>query len=171
MRYARPVPLTAEHDRSGFTCGREALDAWFRARALKNQSSGASRSFVSTENQTGAVVGYYTLAASTVRTREAPGAIRRKMPDPIPVILLGRLAVDERHQSVGLGSAMLQDAVLRVARSADIVGVRALLVHAIDDGAAGFYRAFGFGPSPLSGRVLFLSIAAIQAAVRHAAER
>jgi GNAT superfamily N-acetyltransferase len=114
------------------------------------------------------VIGYYTLAASSVTLELAPGSVRRNMPDPIPVILLGRLAVDARHQASGLGASLLQDAVLRVAGVADSVGVRALLVHAIDDAAAAFYEHFGFIGSPSDDRTLFLSMKEIRASLERA---
>lgn len=167
-RYARPVPLTPDHDRDGFGSGNITLDSWLRDRADKNETSGASRTFVTcaTGNQT--VAGYYTLAASAVALGEAPGAVRRNMPDPIPVILLGRLAVDHHHQGAGLGASLLQDAILRVAGAAETVGVRALLAHAIDEPAAAYYRHFGFVPSPIDDQALFLTIKTIQASARHA---
>lgn len=163
-RYLRPVALTREHDRGSFASGNPTLDAWLRNRAFKNEGSGASRTFVSCPAESAhSVAGYYTLAASSVSVDEAPVRVRRNMPDPIPVILLGRLAVDEHHQGIGLGSSLLTDAVLRAAGAAASVGVRALLVHAIDDSAERFYRHFGFLPSSLSERTLFLSIEDIRA--------
>ena len=110
-----------------------------------------------------AVVGYYSLAASSVRLAVAPGAIRRNMPDPIPVVLLGRLAVDGSCQGRGLGRAMLKDAVRRVLVAGEVVGVRALLVNALDDHAADFYRHFGFTQSPFDQHTLFFSLDRIRA--------
>lgn len=168
-RYTRPVPLTSEHDRSNFTSGHDSLDSWLRNRARKNELSGASRTFITcVTGDDHAVVGYYTLAASSVDLDQAPGQVRRNMPDPIPVILLGRLAVDQRHQGAGLGSSLLQDAILRAAAAAESVGVRALLVHAIDDTAAAFYRHFGFIPSPLDDQTLFLTMGDIHASAERA---
>jgi predicted N-acetyltransferase YhbS len=92
------------------------------------------------------------------------------MPDPVPVILLGRLAVDHHHHGVGLGASLLQDAVRRVAGIANTIGVRALLVHAIDESAAGFYGRFGFIPSPIETETLFLSIQAVRASLKDASE-
>lgn len=165
-RYARPIPLAPDHDREDFTSGNVALDSWLRNRAHKNQASGASRTFVTCPTGSRVVAGYYTLAASAVALDAAPGSVRRNMPDPIPVILLGRLAVDQRHQGAGLGASLLQNAILRVAGAAESVGIRALLVHAIDDDAAAFYRHFGFAPSPIDDQTLFLSLSAIRASVR-----
>lgn len=167
-RYARPVPLTSWHDRDDFDSGNATLDSWLRDRANRNELSGASRTFVTNVIDDPAVVGFYTLAASSVTLDLAPGSVRRNMPDPIPVILLGRLAIDARHQGLGLGASLLQDAVLRVAGAADSVGVRALLVHAIDDAAVNFYEHFGFVGSPLDDRTLFLSMKEIRATIERA---
>lgn len=166
--YARPVPLTPDHQRDSFRSGHSTLDSWLRNRALKNEDSGASRSFVTFPTGHLTVSGYYTLAASAVAHDRAPGSVRRNMPQPIPVILLGRLAVDERHQGAGLGASLLQDAVLRVAGAAELVGVRALLVHAIDEAAVSFYRHFGFTPSPIDEATLFLTMHAINASIQRA---
>jgi len=167
-RYSRPVPLTSQHDREGFDSGNTTLDAWLRNRAHRNEASGASRTFVTCPIDDSAVVGYYTLAASSVTLDLAPGSVRRNMPEPIPVILLGRLAIDGSHQAAGLGASLLQDAVLRVAGVADSVGIRAMLVHAIDDAAVAFYEHVGFIRSPLDDRTLFLSMKQIRASVERA---
>jgi GNAT superfamily N-acetyltransferase len=167
-KYARPVPLRSQHDRDAFSSGNAMLDSWLRDRADRNESSGASRTFVTSLIKDPAVVGYYTLAASSVTLDVAPGSVRRNMPDPIPVILLGRLAIDAGHQGLGVGASLLQDAVLRVAGVADSVGIRALLVHAIDDAAVAFYEHFGFVGPPLDDRTLFLSMKEIRASVERA---
>jgi len=167
-RYRHPVPLTPEHSREHFSSGNSVLDDWLRTRALKNEISGASRTFVTCLSSGPTVVGYYTLAASSVAVDQAPGRVRRNMPDPIPVILLGRLAVDSGHQGAGLGASLLRDAVVRAAGAAASVGVRALLVHAIDEQAAGWYRHFGFAPAPLDDRTLFLALGDIRASAEQA---
>ncbi|GIG22076.1 N-acetyltransferase GCN5 [Cellulomonas chitinilytica] len=165
-RYTRPAPLLAHHDRSAFRCGVGALDGWFHDRALKNEAAGGSRTFVTLDGVDGPVVGYYSLASSSVELSDAPGPVRRNMPDPIPVILLGRLAVDDRHQGAGLGASLLQDAIRRIAVAADVVGVRAVLVHAIDDAAASFYRRHGFAASPIDEQTLFLPMKAVYESIR-----
>ena len=164
-KFGRPALLAETHDIAGFCSGRAPLDEWLVRRALKNQQSGASRTFVITTDAT--VVGYYSLAASSVRLSTAPGSVRRNMPDPIPVILLGRLAVDQAYQSQGLGRALLKDAVQRVLMAGEAVGIRALLVHAIDDEAAAFYRHFGFIQSPLDGNTLFYPLDRIRLSRRN----
>jgi GNAT superfamily N-acetyltransferase len=166
-RYTRPAPLIEAHDVEGFDSGTPPLDAWLANRAFRNQHSGASRTFVACPvDDRLRAAGFYSLAASSVKLEEAPGRVRRNMPEPIPVILLGRLAVDTRHQRAGLGASLLQDAVSRVVGIADEVGIRALLVHAIDEPAAAFYARFGFIPAPMDDQTLFLPIQNIQESLR-----
>ena len=164
-QFTRPVPLRDMHDLTVFGSGQPSLDAWLTGRAARNEESGASRTFVTTRENSPLVVGFYSLAASSVRLAAAPGAVRRNMPDPIPVILLGRLAVDKSCQGCGLGRALLQDATRRVLAAAETVGIRALMVDALDDDAARFYARFGFAPSPTDERTLFLPLARIRASV------
>ena len=151
-----PQPLGPDHDLTKFACGRPSLDDWLRSRELKNQISGASRSYVVFDN--GEVVAYYCLATGAVESRQAPGKIRRNMPDPIPVMVLGRLAVDTRLQGQGVGKALLKDAILRTLQAAEIAGIRCLLVHALDDAAARFYRRNGFLDSPIDPLTLMLPL-------------
>ncbi len=151
-----PEPLTAQHDRTSFDCGAPSLNDWLQKRALKNAASGASQSFVVCENQE--VIGYYALATGSVARQEAPGNVRRSMPDPIPVIVLGRLAVDLKWQGSGIGPGLLKDAVIRAVSVAQQVGVRALLVHALDEKAKGFYTLHGFIESPMDSMTLMLSL-------------
>jgi GNAT superfamily N-acetyltransferase len=145
-RLTPPVPLTPNHLLDGFDCGQPTLDEWLKRRALPNQSSGASRTFVVADSEQ-IVVGYYALAAGAVARRSAPGGVRRNMPDPIPVMVLGRLAVDRRAQGVRLGGALLKDAVERTLAVAENVGVRALLAHAMNGQTKGFYEHYGFFPT------------------------
>lgn len=103
--------------------------------------------------------GYYVIAAGAVSHADATAAIRRNMPDPVPVMVLARLAVDVRAQGVKLGAGLLQDAVKRVLAVAENAGVRALLVHAIDDRAKQFYEHCGFQVSPAHPMALMLRLA------------
>jgi GNAT superfamily N-acetyltransferase len=151
-----PAPLAAEHDLDGFSCGTEPLDDWLKRRARQNEASGASRTYVIAEGRR--VVGYYSLAAGSVFHEAATGSVRRNMPDPVPVALLGRLAIDRGWQSSGLGAALLRDAVLRVVGAAGTIGVRALLVHAISDGAKAFYEHWGFRASATDPMTLMITI-------------
>ena len=143
-----PVPLTAEHDTSAFSCRHVSLSAWLIKRALANAASGATRTYVvCTDDRR--VVGYYALAAGSIAAAVAPGRLRRNMPDPLPVIVLGRLAVCSDWSGRGIGSGLLKDAVLRSIQAAELIGVRALLCHAIDDEAKAFYLKHGLVESPL----------------------
>lgn len=132
------------------------MNEWLKKRSLKNQSSGGSRSFVICQNDQ--VIGYYALATGSVERLIAPKAIARNMPEPIPVIVLGRLAVDVKHQGQRLGVALLKDAMLRTLSIAKNVGVRAILVHAISQEAKRFYLEYGFQESPANPMTLLLSI-------------
>lgn len=154
-----PCLLTHAADVSGFTCAIPSLDEWLKRRAMANQLSGASRTYVVSETSNGQrVVGYYCLTSGALAVVDAPGAVRRNMPDPIPMVILGRLAVDISWQGRGLGVALLQDAVLRATQAAAIFGVRGVLVHAISQEAKTFYERHGFQASPTQPMTLVLSI-------------
>ena len=144
--YSAPRPIRADDDVANFDSGESSIDDYLRNRALSNHVEGASRCYVTC--RVGRVVGFYALASASVERHTTPGAVRRNMPDPIPVILLSRLAVDTREQNKGLGKLLLRDAISRSVQAADLIGVRAMLVHAINDGARSFYYAHGFDPSP-----------------------
>ena len=144
--YSAPRPIRADDDVANFDSGESSIDDYLRNRALSNHVEGASRCYVTCRS--GRVVGFYALASASVERQSTPGAVRRNMPDPIPVILLSRLAVDTREQNKGLGKLLLRDAISRSVQAADLIGVRAMLVHAINDGARSFYYAHGFDPSP-----------------------
>lgn len=160
MALHAPHLLTAAHSLTAFNSGVATLDDWLRRHALANQFSGASRIYV-VATSGNRVVGYYALASGALAHTDAPGRIKRNMPDPIPIALLGRLAVDRSTQGTGLGVAMLQDAVLRVQQAASIMGIRGILVHAISDEARAFYEHHGFIPSATNPLMLILSVAAV----------
>lgn len=151
-----PALLAAEHDVAQFCCGTPSLDDWLKKRALKNQCNGASRTFVIRKDHR--VIGYYALATGSVERLVAPGSITRNMPEPIPVIVLGRLAIDTQHQGHRLGTALLKDAMLRTLSIAQNVGVRGLLVHSISIEAKQFYVSHGFQVSPVDPMILLLSV-------------
>ncbi|MFG1339991.1 GNAT family N-acetyltransferase [Xanthobacter autotrophicus] len=151
-----PSLLTETHDLSLFDSGQDTLDDWLRRRARANQVSGASRTYVVCTNEQ--VVGYYCLSSGALAAADAPGALRRNMPDPIPMAVLGRLAIDRNCQGKGLGAALLQDAVLRTAQAAHIVGIRGILVHAISDEAKAFYEHYGFTAAPAQPMTLVMSL-------------
>ncbi len=156
-RLLAPQPLNATHRIQDFSCGEPALDDWLKRRALVNQVSGASRTFVVADKD-GRVKGYYALAAGAVSHALSTGGVRRNMPDPVPVIVLARLAVSARAQGNRIGSAMLQDALGRAAVVAQNAGVRALLVHALHQQAKAFYEHYGFQPSPVDPMTLMLRL-------------
>ena len=156
-----PTPLTAEHGLDDFSCGEPSLDDWLKKTALKNQASGASRCFVIAEGRS--IVGYYCLSAGAITHEAAPKSMRRNMPDPLPVVLLGRLAIDRRFHNKGLGQALLRDAMLRAVHIASETGVFAILVHALSDAAKQFYVSRGFVESPLQPMTLIMTMATIRA--------
>jgi GNAT superfamily N-acetyltransferase len=151
-----PEPLAAEHVLDAFDCGIGALDEWLKRRARRNEAEGASRTFVICADHR--VIGYYSLAAGSVLHAIATGKIRRNMPDPVPVVLLGRLAVDRHWQGKGLAADLLSDAVLRILGAAETIGVRAILVHAISAAAKSFYEKHGFRASVIEPMTLMITI-------------
>lgn len=157
LTLSAPQPLTMAHGVAEFACGETVLDEWLKRRAMNNQVSGASRTFVvvDQENQ---VRGFYAMAAGAVAHQLVTTTVRRNMPDPIPVMVLGRLAVDQRAQGLKLGAAMLQDAVNRAQVVAQHTGVRALLVHALHERAKQFYLSYGFQESPQQPLTLMLRL-------------
>ena len=163
MTLQSPEPLSAAHRLDGFDSGVTSLDDWLRKRALPKQMSGASRTFVSCD--AGRVVGYCALAASAIATESAPGKFRRNVPDPVPVVVLGRLAITRSHQGQGLGRSMFQDAAQRIVQTADTIGIRGMLVHAISVEAKTFYLQLGLEPSPLDPMTLVVTIADLRAAI------
>ena len=151
-----PEKLSPSHNLSQFHSGEPALDDWLRKRALLNEQSGASRTYVvSVEKR---VVGYYALAVGAVAHVVAPGRVRRNMPEPVPVMVLGRLAVDQAMQGGGIGPALLRDPVLRTLQAAEIAGIRAILVHAISERAKRFYQKWGFVSSPVEPMTLMITV-------------
>ena len=160
MKLHAPQPLTADHQLNTFNCGETSLDEWLKRRALLNQSNGASRTFVVVD-ESQLVMGYYALAAGAVHHQDATRrSIRQNMPDPIPVMVLARLAVDIRTQGMQLGAGLLRDAVDRSLAVAKNTGVRALLVHALHERAKQFYLYFGFQASPVHPLTLMLRLKA-----------
>jgi len=151
-----PALLTEAHNLEFFQSGNDNLDQWLRRRARANQVSGASRTYVVAVNDR--VVGYYCLSSGALDLADAPGPIRRNMPDPVPMAILGRLAIDRDWQGKGLGMALLQDAVLRTGQAAAIMGIRGVLVHAISGEAKAFYERYGFAASPTNPMTLVLSL-------------
>ena len=152
-----PAPLTSAHRLDAFRCTEAELEHWLKQRALKNQLEGASRTFVVCAREQ--VVGYCALAAGAVLHSQVSGTIRRNMPEPIPVAVLGRLAVQSDWGGRGVGGGMLKDAVLRTMRLSEEMGIRALLCHAISQDAKNFYLHHGFIESPIEPMTVMLNIA------------
>ena len=152
-----PEHLAATHEVSAFDCGVPVLDEWLKKRALANEESGASRTYVVCAARR--VVGYYALASGGVAQEHAPGCVRRNMPDPLPVMIVGRLAVDRTWQGRSVGRSLLRDAVVRTLQAAEIGGIRAILLHAISDEAKRFYERYGFQSSPLDPMTLMITVA------------
>jgi GNAT superfamily N-acetyltransferase len=152
-----PAPLSEAHRLDAFHCTEPALESWLKQRALRNQMDGASRTFVVCAGAD--VVGYYALAAGSVLHAQSPGSIRRNMPEPVPVVILGRLAVHSGWSGRGLGADLLKDAVLRATRLAGEMGIRALVCHAISEEAKRFYLHHAFVESPIEPMMVMLNIA------------
>jgi GNAT superfamily N-acetyltransferase len=149
VTFAGPQLLTSEHALAGFDCGKSALNDWLVRRALGNQSTGTSRTWVVTETGTGRVVACYASSTASVLRSSAPKPFGRNQPEEIPAILLDRLAVDSTHRGYGLGAALLKHFMLKALQVSGSVGVRLLLVHAKDEEAKGFYEHYGFVESPI----------------------
>lgn len=154
--YKTPRLLTADDSLEQFDCGEASLNEFLHDRALANNASGASRTFVTMMDDR--VVGYYALSTGSIEREEVPKRMRHNQPPTVPVILLGRLAVEVKHKNLGLGANLLRDAILRVVRTAENVGVRAMLVHALHDAARDFYLHHDFEPSPTDDLHLFLLV-------------
>jgi GNAT superfamily N-acetyltransferase len=158
-----PQPLADHHQIEAFDCGTTTLDDWLKRRARANQASGASRTFVVCADDR--VVAFYALASGAVAVAAATGRFRRNMPDPIPVVVLARLAVDRAHQRHGLGRVLFRDGAMRIINAADAIGIRGILVHAVSEEAKAFYTALGFDPSPLEPMTLMVGLAEVRAAL------
>lgn len=161
MPLSAPALLAEHHQLDEFNSGEASLDEWLKKRARANQGGGASRVFVTCEGHR--VVGYYSLSSSSIVSEIVPGRFRRNMPDPIPVVLLGRLAMDKEWQKKGIGRSLFRDAAMRVSQAAEAIGVRGIVVHAISDEAHKFYLAIGFTACPHEPMTLVVTLQDIRA--------
>ena len=159
-----PQPLAADHHLEDFDCDGPSLNEWLKRRALKNQTNDSSRTFVACEGKS--VIGYYCLSAGAIRHAEAPGTLKRNRPDPIPVLVMGRLAIDAKHHGTGFGTALVKDAILRTLQVADSAGVTALLVHAISEQARRFYLSRGFLESSIQPMTLCLPLTQVRQSLK-----
>ena len=155
-RLTAPESITTGHCLDEFDCGIQTLSQWLQRQALINESTGASRTFVTCDQQR--VAGFYALATGSVRRGDAPGRVKRGMPDPLPVMVLGRLAVDLHWQKHGVGAGLLKDAVLRTLTVSRQAGIRAVLVHALSESAKQFYLRYGFREAPFNPMTLMLNL-------------
>lgn len=150
-----PVLLSSSHEVETFDCGEEALNTYLKKFALINNQNSSSRTYVAL--RANRVVGYYTLTPGSVTKEQSPQRIGKGLANhPVPVIILARLAVDKTEQGAGLGKGLLQDALLKVIHAAEIIGGRALLIHAKNEQAKSFYERFGFESSPIDPFHLYL---------------
>lgn len=156
MALQRPRPIEPTDNTSGFDSGGGSLDHYLTERAIANHTSGSARCYVCVDSEGNRVVGYYTLSAVAVEHASLPGRARRNAPNPLPAVLMGRLAVDRKTQGSGLGRLLVRDAILSTLAAADRIGVRLLIVHALHDDAAAFYATLGFKPSPTDPLHLYL---------------
>lgn len=151
-----PAPISVQHELVDFESGESSLDDWLKKRAFKNQASGPSRCFVLCNGNK--VIGYYSLSAGAITHATAPKTMRRNMPNPLPVLLVGRLAIDKNYHNQGFGSALLRDAMIRAVGVASDAGVFAILVHALSEQAKRFYLSRGFVESPLQPMTLIMTL-------------
>jgi GNAT superfamily N-acetyltransferase len=155
---AGPELLAGEHLLEGFDCGKPALNEWLVHRALNNQGSATSRTWVVVEADSRQVVAFYASATASILRSSTPKRMRRHQSEEMPAILLARMAVDSRHTRHGLGAALLKHFMLKALEVAQSVGVRVLVIHAKDDEAKSFYRHFGFVESPFDPLVLVMLV-------------
>ncbi len=161
MALSAPALLADSHQLESFVSGEDSLDNWLKRRARANQVSGASRTYVACEEAR--VIGYYALASGAITEETAPGRFRRNMPNPIPMVILTRLAVDQTWQGRGIGRGLFRDAAQRVIQAADTIGLRGIVVHAISEQARKFYIALGFEECPGQPMMLVVTIAELGA--------
>ena len=155
----QPRPIEATDDTADFASGEESLGRYLADRALVNHLADLGRCYVCIDGDTGNVLGYYTLSAAAVEHADLPGKVRRNAPNPVPAVLMGRLAVDAKAQGSGLGRFLVRDAILSTLVAADRIGARILLVHALHEQAATFYEKLGFDRSPTDPLHLYLLLA------------
>jgi GNAT superfamily N-acetyltransferase len=160
-----PAPLTAGHELGQFACGKPELDDWLKDRALESEGRTA-RTYVVCEPRR-VVVGYYCIATGSVERRALPSAMKRArgLPNQIPVAIIGRLARDRRYAGKGLGRDLLQDALNRILAASRVIGIRAVLVHALDEEAAEFWRDHEFMECPIGSGTFYLPVETIADAI------
>lgn len=153
-KITEPTGLTLEYDISSFDCGHDALNDWLQEKAIKNEREDASRCFFICDDNK--VIGYYAFSTGSIEQKDMPGGLKRNMPNPIPVLVLGRLAIDKKYQGQSFGKHLLKDGLLRSIAVSEHVAFKALMVHAIDEKAKEYYMNFGFFESPTNDLTVFL---------------
>ncbi|MBL4659277.1 MAG: GNAT family N-acetyltransferase [Alcanivoracaceae bacterium] len=151
-----PSVLDSKNLLESFDCGNDTLNEWLSKRALKNQDNGAIRTFVISNKQK--VIGYYALTSGSIERLSAPKSLSRNMPEPIPVAILARLAIDVNYQGQQLGARLLRDAMKRILSVSQNIGIKAMMVHAISESAKEFYLSYGFKESTNNSMLLFYSV-------------
>lgn len=169
MALSAPVPLAEHHDLDEFNCSESSLNEWLKKRARSNAAGGASQVFVCSDDNDKKILAYYSLSASSVIHAELPGRVRRNMPDPLPVVLLGRLAVDMSLEGKGVGQSLFKDAAHRVNQAADLIGVAAIIVHPISEKAHAFWVKRGFVDCPGEQRMMVVTMKDVRAVIGHPA--
>jgi GNAT superfamily N-acetyltransferase len=157
-----PSAIASVHDLSQFRSGNEPLDDWLRFRAFKNEGR-SSRTYVVAQGRQ--VVGYYCLSTAAEKRESIPSKLARNTPDPVPLITMGRLAVDVNHQGQGIGAGLLKDALRRSLQISQSIGSRAVMVHAIDQNAMAFYLKYGFIEFPYGTQTMFIPMETIAVAI------
>ena len=167
MNPQQPRPIEAGDNTGDFDSGEESLDRYLADRALTNHIADLARCYVCVDADTDKIIGYYTLSAVAVEHVDLPGKVRRNAPNPIPAVLMGRLAIDVKAQGSDLGRLLVRDAILSTLAAADRIGVRILLVHALHEHATSFYEKLGFVRSPTDPLHLYLLLTATAAPGEH----
>ncbi len=153
----KPVRIDKHHKTGAFDCGEETLNTWLKRFALPNDASDSAKTVVVSEKNSNQVVAYYSLATGSVEPDDATARIKKGLSrNPIPVVLLARLAVDLKYQGMGLGKGLLKDSILNIINASEYVGIRAILVHAKNEKALAFYEKYGFELSPVKELMMML---------------
>jgi GNAT superfamily N-acetyltransferase len=147
-KFSAIEPLNSDHEIENFDCGEPSLNNWLLSRALENMENRVSRTYVTCPATTIKVAGYYALSMAQIMRVEVSGKHRRKMPDQIPCVLIGRLGVDTQAKGQGIGTSLLRDATIRSKLASNEVSARFALVHALNPDAIQFYIRHGFVSLP-----------------------